>query len=133
MLDKQKVAALHKALSAHLKQFADENGLTVSPFNMTYSPEGFKFTVQMGDKSVLGDVDPVLALNTKKFGGFYGLKAEDCGKEFSYGIDKVTFCGLKNRNTAIYMKNGQRFRTDAQRFAMAVGVKSLYQRLHSES
>lgn len=123
MIDKKRITTIHADLNAVLKKFAEDNGLTVSPFNITYSATGFKFAAQMGDKDELGDVDPVFAANTRKFGLWYDLKIEDCGKEFSFGIDKVTFCGLKNKTTAIYMKNGQRFRTDANRFAQAIGRK----------
>lgn len=125
MIDKNRIKAIHADLNAVLKKFADDNNLTLSPFNMTYSATGFKFAVQMGDKSELGDVDPVLAANTRKFGNWYDLKIEDCGKEFSFGIDKVTFCGMKNKTTVIYLKNGQRFRTDGTRFALAIGRKPI--------
>jgi hypothetical protein len=123
MIDKNRIKTIHADLNAVLKKFAEDNGLTVSPFNMTYSATGFKFACQMGDKDELGDVDPVLAANTRKFGLWYDLKIEDCGKDFNYGIEKVTFCGMKNKNTAIYRKNGQLFRCDATRFAAAIGRK----------
>jgi hypothetical protein len=123
MIDKKRIQSIHTDLAAVLKKFADDNGLSVSPFNMTYSATGFKFAVQMGDKSEIGDVDPVFAANTKKFGLWFNLSSADLGKEFSFGIDKVKFLGFKNKNTVIYEKNGQKFRTDATRFAEAVGVK----------
>lgn len=123
MIDKKRITSIHTDLQAVLKKFAEDNGLSVSPFNVSYSPSGFKFTVQMGDKSEIGDVDPVLAANTKKYGLWYSLSSMDLGKEFDFGIDKVKFLGLKNRNTAIYEKNGQRFKTEAERFAVAIGKK----------
>jgi hypothetical protein len=124
MIDKKRIAIIHKDLQAVLNKFAADNGLSVSPFNMTYSATGFKFAVQMGDKSELGeDIDPVFAANTKKFGLWFNLSVADLGKEFSFGIDKVKFLGFKNNKTVIYEKNGQKFRTDATRFAEGTGVK----------
>ena len=123
MIDKKRIQSIHTDLNAVLKKFAEDNNLNMSPFNMTYSAEGFKFAVQMGDKSEIGDVDPVLAANTKKFGLWYSLSSADLGKEFNFGIEKVKFLGMKNKSTVIYEKNGQRFKTDAERFAVAVGKK----------
>lgn len=123
MIDKKRIQNIHKDLNAVLKKFADDNGLSLSPFNMTYSPTGFKFAVQMGDKSELGDADPIMAKNTSTYGHWYDLATADIGKEFNFGIEKVTFLGLKNKTTAIYSKNGQRFKTDANRFATAIGKK----------
>jgi len=123
MIDKNRIQSIHANLNVVLKKFAEDNGLSVSPFNMTYSPTGFKFSVQMGDKSELGDADPVMAKNTKAYGNWFGLTVADIGKEFTYGIEKVKFLGLKNKTTVIFEKNGQRFKTDANRFAIAVGKK----------
>jgi hypothetical protein len=125
MIDKNRITKLHAELKATLQKFADANDLTVAPFNIVYSADGFKFAVQMGDKKELGNADPVLAANTRKYGLWYDLKVADLGKEFTFGIEKVTFNGMKNKNTVIYTKNGQRFRTDANRFATAVGRKTL--------
>lgn len=123
MIDKNRIERIHADLRKTLEAFAVANNLSVSPFNMTYSPTGFKFTVQMGDKAELGDADPALAKNTKTYGSWYNLTVEDIGKEFTYGVEKVKFLGLKNKTMVIFEKNGQKFKTDGNRFATAIGKK----------
>ena len=128
MIDKKRIESIHKELNDVLKAFAVKNNLSMSPFNMSYSPEGFKFAVQMGDKSEIGDVDPLVSKNTKRYGDWYNLAVADIGKTFTYNGEQVVFNGLKNKNIALYTRPlGQRYKTNAMQFAVAAGRKTAEQ------
>lgn len=124
MIDKSKIKAIHSDLDATLKAFAAKHNLTVSPFNITYSPSGFKCTVQMGDKNELGEADPVLARNLERHGFWYNLDKSMLKKEFNFHGQKVILEGMKNKTTVIYRSSvdGKLWRTDGNRFCTAVGI-----------
>ena len=99
-----------------------KHNLSVSGFNISYSASGFKFACQMGDKDELGDADPKLAENTRRYGFWFGLMVADLGKPFTFNGETVTFEGLKDKKQAIYRrKDGKRYRVEAVRFATANG------------
>jgi hypothetical protein len=82
----------------------------------------------MGDKSEIGDVDPLVSKNTKRYGDWYNLAVADIGKTFTYNGEQVVFNGLKNKTTALYTRPlGQRYKTKAMQFAVATGRKTAEQ------
>ena len=126
MIDKNRIDRIHKDLSAVLAAFGAKHNLSMSPFGMTYSRTGFKFAVEMGDKTELGDADPILAKNLARFGVWYDLKTTDIGKTFTFNAVPVTFEGMRNKTTVIYKTaDGKRYKVDAKRFAIANGRKPL--------
>lgn len=128
MLDKSRMEVLHPALVKALAAFAKEHGLTVAPIRLSWTAEGFKGTLQMGDKAETGDANPAFARMTAAYGRWYGLDVKDIGKKFKFNEVPVIFEGLKSKYVAIYRKaGGTRYRAPAADFARAnkrVGIMS---------
>jgi len=126
MIDKNRIEKLRNELKIVLANFAKENDLKVSPFNVTYSETQFKFTCTMGEAEVYGnDVNPEHALKTNRYGWVYGLTQADCGKEFIYRGKKVIFCGMTSSTKAVYKLGDQKFKCDLDFFAKEIGKEKV--------
>lgn len=123
MIDKQRITDLHAELNKVLKDFAEANGLSVSPFNVSYSASGFKCGIEFGDKDEIGEADPILAKNLKKFGFWFGLSTDDLNKEFVFGPRKVMLMGMKNRKDVVFKDkaDGKSYRAPVEDFAKQNG------------
>lgn len=119
MLTKDRVKTIHADIQAALRQVAEKHGLTVSAQSkVTFGSTTFKFSTEFGLKDANGagiEVDPKLARNAERFGGWQGLGAASLGKTFTdTRLGVVTYVGMTSRDKAIVKaSDGRMYRYEA--------------------
>jgi hypothetical protein len=114
------VKAMNKELGELLDAFAATHKLSKGAQRIVYARDGstMKFTVEFGDKSAVGDVNPKFYKNTARFGYQYGLGTNDIHNavEFNLGrLGKVKFVGMSSPKFAIVETADKRlFKYDPQ-------------------
>jgi hypothetical protein len=96
-LNKIAVAAMHTELDALLNAFAAKHGLSKGNSRIVYTEATFKFTVEFGDKSSTGDVNPVYFKDCARYGYQYALDTKMIGQTYKSAKGPMKFVGMKGR------------------------------------
>jgi hypothetical protein len=96
-LNKIAVAAMHKELDTLLATFAEKHKLSKGNSRIVYTEATFKFTVEFGDKSSTGDVNPVYFKDCARYGWQFGLDTKQIGQTYKSAKGPMKFVGMKGR------------------------------------
>lgn len=109
-LNKLKVQALNIELDKLLKEFASKHGLSHGNQRISYAADGsnMKLTVEFGDKSITGDINPVYYKDCARNGWQHGLSTSMIGKQVKLSRGMMTFSGMKGKY-AILQADDKRF------------------------
>ncbi len=112
------VKAFNKELAEMLDAFAKKHGLSKGAQRIVYARDGstMKMTVEFGDKTAVGDVNPKFYRNLTRFGYQFGLDTKMMDVEFTLGrLGKVKLIGMSSPKFAIVQTADKRmFKYDPQ-------------------
>lgn len=112
------VKAFNKELAEMLDAFAKKHGLSKGAQRIVYARDGstMKMTVEFGDKTAVGDVNPKFYRNLTRFGYQFGLATSMMDEEFTLGrLGKVKLVGMSSPKFAIVQTADKRlFKYDPQ-------------------
>jgi hypothetical protein len=115
-MDSVRANEIHKKLQATLKQFAAENGLSMSSIKGNFSSIDLKVSVVFGDVEAIGtdEANPEYVRNLKRNGWMYGLELDMVGKAVDIGSKRgVKFQGLKGKKAGFKDNDGKIWLYDA--------------------
>lgn len=96
-ITKLKVEMMNKELSTLLTEFATKHGLTKGNQRISYNDATCKFTVEFGDKSTTGDINPAYFKDCTRFGWQHGLSTDQIGKTVKTSKGVMKFVGMKGK------------------------------------
>ena len=112
------VKAMNKELGELLDAFAKKHGLKKGAQRIVYARDGstMKMTVDFGDTTSTGDVNPKFYRNLARHGFAYGLSTSMANVEFTLGrLGKVKLVGMSSPKFAIVETADKRlFKYDPQ-------------------
>lgn len=112
------VKAMNKELADMLDAFAKKHGLKRGAQKIVYARDGstMKMTVQFGDTTATGDVNPVFYRNLARFGFRFGLDTKMMDKPFKLGaLGLVKLVGMSSPKFAIVERADKKlFKYDPQ-------------------
>lgn len=116
-MDATRANELHKKLEATLKQFAADNGLSMSHIKGNFSSIDLKVSLVFGDTEAIGsdDANPEYVRNLKRNGFMYGLTLDMVGKAVNIGSKRgVKFQGLRGKKAGFKDSDGKIWLYDAE-------------------
>ena len=125
MITKESIKLIHADIAAALEAVAKKHNLSLAKHHISYGTDNFKLTAEFGDKSELGDINPLLKKDLLRNGWIHGLTEEHLTKEFKMGARTYQFYGMRGRVNAIVknMADGKMYKMDPRDVGAALGAK----------
>ena len=124
MLTKETITLIQSDIADALRAVAAKHNLTLAKHHISYGADNFRLTAEFGDKSELGDINPLYKKDLIRNGWIHGLLAEHLSKEFKMGARTYQFYGMRGRVNAIVknVADGKMYKMDPKDVAAALGA-----------
>jgi len=124
MINELSVRDMNAELAALLDVFAAKHNLTRGNQRISYAQDGstMKMTVEFGDKSTTGELNPAFHRTLARTGFRYGLSVSDIGKMIRTSHGSLRFVGMQGKFAIAEAVNKKLFKYDA--ILMAALLKS---------
>lgn len=124
MLDKAKIEAIHKDIRKALEEVSKKHNLSIAKTRITYATDSFRFNAEFGDKSSLGETNPIYFNDLKKHGWRFGIDAARLNDEFEWRGVKYKLQGMKGKERAVgNSPDGKTYLFPADVVAQLMGCK----------
>jgi hypothetical protein len=101
MLTKENIAIIYSDIRQALEAVAKKHNLSIAKTLISYRSTGFKLTGEFGDKSELGEINPLFHKDTVRYGRTIGMTVSDIGKTIKIGTRSYEIQGMRGRNWVI--------------------------------
>jgi len=110
--DRPTAKKMREAINTELASLEEYFGVTVNLGNIRYSDDSLSVKLEL---RVGGDPEEHARKDWEKNCAFYGFKAEDFGREFTYALDTYKVVGINPRSrkfplVAERVKNGKQYK-----------------------
>lgn len=103
---------LNKKLAELMKTFAAENGLSTGNQRMVFNEAICKVTIEFGDKSAIGDINPVYYKECASKGWNFGLSVKQIGTEIKTAKGIQKFVGMRGKFAIVQSADGSYWKQD---------------------
>jgi hypothetical protein len=125
MLDKTKIAELHRELDKTLKEFAEKHGLVAGASQIRYSATDFKATLMFSEREANPNaIDPRFLRDLRRNGFVVGLDESMLHRKVQTSRGLMEFIGMRASKAVLRDKDGKPYLYDAAMMAsMLKGAK----------